>query len=296
MSDGTLYRRAMMEWVSKKAISIPMIIAKVREPKPVVMWPKCEQDHNSAAAFFEPFKPSGTSQAGPGVTIWVPPSLHHPWYRGCMGGLHQDLQGSEAIQKPQLDPPWGNVNCHAHNTQWHPCFFPFTGPLWCQFVPQWWCSSMLQTPRTMRMCICWMQHLLQQFHLWKYVILTILMINPYHFLGHTLNPYLCLSQMWAHYIQDTSQFKEGKRFWCRGNPRSHSLNQSIWQQHCKVLAGDSSERTPKHHTKVVKLAQQEMWLPMTHSLQHLWEGHQGCGCLHCSGWQWCGILWAVDTR
>lgn len=29
---------------------------------------------------------------------------------------------------------------------------------------------------------------------------------------------------------------------------------------CKVLAGNPSERTPKHHAKAVKLAQQEMWL------------------------------------
>ena len=36
-SDGTTYKRAMMEGVSKETISVPMIVAKEREPKPVVM-------------------------------------------------------------------------------------------------------------------------------------------------------------------------------------------------------------------------------------------------------------------
>ena len=35
---------------------------------------------------------------------------------------------------------------------------------------------------------------------------------------------------------------------------------------CKVLAGDLSEKTPKRHTKVVKLAQKENWLPMADRL------------------------------
>jgi hypothetical protein len=32
------------------------------------------------------------------------------------------------------------------------------------------------------------------------------------------------------------------------------------------LAGDLSEKTPKHHTKAVKLAQKENWLPMADRL------------------------------
>jgi hypothetical protein len=35
---------------------------------------------------------------------------------------------------------------------------------------------------------------------------------------------------------------------------------------CKVLAGDPSKRMPKHHTKAVKLAQQETWLPIADRL------------------------------
>lgn len=35
---------------------------------------------------------------------------------------------------------------------------------------------------------------------------------------------------------------------------------------CKVLAGDPSEKTPKCHTKAVKLAQKESWLPMADHL------------------------------
>ena len=35
---------------------------------------------------------------------------------------------------------------------------------------------------------------------------------------------------------------------------------------CKVLAGDPSEKTPKCHTKAVKLAQQEFWLPIADCL------------------------------
>ena len=35
---------------------------------------------------------------------------------------------------------------------------------------------------------------------------------------------------------------------------------------CKVLAGDPSEKTPKCHTKAVKLAQKESWLPMADRL------------------------------
>lgn len=35
---------------------------------------------------------------------------------------------------------------------------------------------------------------------------------------------------------------------------------------CKVLAGDPSEKTPKRHTKAVKLAQKENWLPVADRL------------------------------
>ena len=44
-----------------------------------------------------------------------------------MGGLHQDLQGSKAVQKPWLDPSQGNVNCHPTTLNGAHIFFPSQG-------------------------------------------------------------------------------------------------------------------------------------------------------------------------
>ena len=74
----------MMGWVSKKVVSVPMIIAKAREPKLVAMWPKCELDRNIPCVTVEGASPPKKPADAPLIAIR---SVHAFFYLSWLAHL-----------------------------------------------------------------------------------------------------------------------------------------------------------------------------------------------------------------